>query len=211
MKRRILGAIVVCVSLLLLLCCAATVALWVRGHEYPESIVLRSLSVESSHRTFPPHSIYPYNTNDPAAPYSTIEDGDYTFTYHQFFFAENDLSFTRMRVARKDSALPNLPPGAMFLHERHARRTMAALPWGFSITGKRGEWVSVRVRCWIVVAAFGGAALAAYVLARRINPPPRVRPGYCRKCGYDLHGITSNVCPECGTPLLSYRELARQH
>lgn len=26
----------------------------------------------------------------------------------------------------------------------------------------------------------------------------RVRPGYCRRCGYDLQGNVSGVCPECG-------------
>ena len=27
----------------------------------------------------------------------------------------------------------------------------------------------------------------------------RVLPGHCRKCGYDLTGNVSGVCPECGT------------
>jgi uncharacterized paraquat-inducible protein A len=29
----------------------------------------------------------------------------------------------------------------------------------------------------------------------------RRRRGLCVKCGYDLTGNTSGVCPECGTPL----------
>jgi hypothetical protein len=27
----------------------------------------------------------------------------------------------------------------------------------------------------------------------------RVPPGHCRKCRYDLTGITTGICPECGT------------
>ena len=34
------------------------------------------------------------------------------------------------------------------------------------------------------------------LLAWRFGPKP-VKPGHC-VCGYDLHGNTSGVCPECG-------------
>ncbi|MBI4581439.1 MAG: hypothetical protein HY718_17180 [Planctomycetes bacterium] len=27
----------------------------------------------------------------------------------------------------------------------------------------------------------------------------RIQPGHCRKCGYNLTGNVSGVCPECGT------------
>jgi len=26
------------------------------------------------------------------------------------------------------------------------------------------------------------------------------QPGFCKKCGYSLHGLSSNACPECGKP-----------
>ena len=26
-------------------------------------------------------------------------------------------------------------------------------------------------------------------------------PGYCDRCGYDLSGNASGICPECGTPI----------
>jgi hypothetical protein len=32
---------------------------------------------------------------------------------------------------------------------------------------------------------------------RRVRRP--VQPGVCRKCGYNLTGNVSGVCPECGT------------
>ena len=35
------------------------------------------------------------------------------------------------------------------------------------------------------------------LLVWRFGPKP-VKPGHCR-CGYDLTGNTSGVCPECGT------------
>ena len=36
--------------------------------------------------------------------------------------------------------------------------------------------------------------VVAVLLARRRAP----RPGHCRRCGYDLRGNVSGVCPECG-------------
>ena len=29
----------------------------------------------------------------------------------------------------------------------------------------------------------------------------RIPPGHCQKCGYNLTGNTSGICPECGTPI----------
>jgi hypothetical protein len=34
-----------------------------------------------------------------------------------------------------------------------------------------------------------------------LRSPRRARPGFCAKCGYNLTGNTSGVCPECGTPV----------
>ncbi|HXE54845.1 MAG TPA: hypothetical protein VN541_17625 [Tepidisphaeraceae bacterium] len=39
--------------------------------------------------------------------------------------------------------------------------------------------------------------LARRILVRRT----RVRLGHCIRCGYDLTGNISGVCPECGTPV----------
>jgi len=41
------------------------------------------------------------------------------------------------------------------------------------------------------------AALTAFLWYRDRQVPP----GYCRKCGYDLTGNISGICPECGTPI----------
>jgi len=41
-------------------------------------------------------------------------------------------------------------------------------------------------------------AVASALLWRRDR---RIRPGHCLKCGYDLTGNVSGVCPECGTAI----------
>lgn len=40
--------------------------------------------------------------------------------------------------------------------------------------------------------------LAIYLICRSYPWP---RPGFCRKCDYDLTGNVSGVCPECGSPI----------
>jgi hypothetical protein len=50
--------------------------------------------------------------------------------------------------------------------------------------------------CWLVLV---GCAIPAYVLWRwEAQSSP---PGKCGKCGYDLTGNVSEICPECGTPI----------
>lgn len=53
---------------------------------------------------------------------------------------------------------------------------------------------------WIVFALmFGAIGVSAYCFYRavRLRMPPKDN-GCCRRCGYDLRGNTSGVCPECG-------------
>lgn len=43
----------------------------------------------------------------------------------------------------------------------------------------------------------------ANVRSFRLTKEPDYRPfavGHCQKCGYDLTGNVSGLCPECGTP-----------
>ncbi len=47
----------------------------------------------------------------------------------------------------------------------------------------------------MVYAALLGAVVNVGVLARLRRP----RRGHCTACGYDLSGLVSGVCPECGT------------
>ena len=40
------------------------------------------------------------------------------------------------------------------------------------------------------------------LLAGWVNPPRRkIVAGFCRRCGYNLTGNVSGICPECGTPI----------
>ena len=59
------------------------------------------------------------------------------------------------------------------------------------------EWTEIQVWAWMVVAA-----LATYPTIAFIRGPVRRwrrhRKGLCLKCGYDLTGNESGVCPECG-------------
>ena len=51
-----------------------------------------------------------------------------------------------------------------------------------------------------LVYPFAAVALSTLLLWRFRPKPPR--PGHCR-CGYDLTGNTSGVCPECGVEVKS--------
>lgn len=58
----------------------------------------------------------------------------------------------------------------------------------------------VRISILLIAAMFGAwpaAALGRYLLRRRRGR----RSGLCIKCGYDLTGNVSGVCPECSTAI----------
>jgi len=42
------------------------------------------------------------------------------------------------------------------------------------------------------------AVPAIYLFRRRLRRKHRLQSGLCLYCGYNLHGITSDTCPECG-------------
>ena len=49
----------------------------------------------------------------------------------------------------------------------------------------------------LLAASLGGLALCIFGLrGRRVGEEP-----YCRKCAYNLTGLTSERCPECGSPI----------
>ena len=50
------------------------------------------------------------------------------------------------------------------------------------------------VPLWIPLVAIGIPTRVMFFLDRR-----RIPPNHCHKCGYNLTGNVSGVCPECGT------------
>jgi hypothetical protein len=72
-------------------------------------------------------------------------------------------------------------------------------PWQgpFNRDLKKEAMASVSVRLWLLAVA-----LAAYPIVSLIRGPVRRhhrrRRGLCVRCGYNLAGNTTGVCPECG-------------
>jgi len=66
----------------------------------------------------------------------------------------------------------------------------------------------VKLSGWIVVVL-----LALYPFVAFLRGPwrrhRRRRRGHCARCGYDLHGNLSGVCPECGSPAAAQKKRAR--
>jgi hypothetical protein len=61
--------------------------------------------------------------------------------------------------------------------------------------GRRGA-IWIRSNCW-------PSAIWVLEAARLmpLKPAPVQVAGCCRGCGYDLRGIGSTLCPECGCPI----------
>ena len=62
-------------------------------------------------------------------------------------------------------------------------------PW----TNSPYRYRSVHVPLWIPFLLFAMPTVFLWWLDRR-----RIPPGHCQKCGYNLTGNVSGVCPECG-------------
>ena len=56
------------------------------------------------------------------------------------------------------------------------------------------ERLEVVLPLWFLFAAAVGVTVLLFWLERRARP----RKGYCSACGYDLTGLQSGACPECG-------------
>ena len=60
-----------------------------------------------------------------------------------------------------------------------------------------------RATTWATLLTYGVGAVVGvvsyFVTWKRGEAKERARQGRCLKCGYDLTGNISGVCPECGT------------
>jgi hypothetical protein len=58
---------------------------------------------------------------------------------------------------------------------------------------------ALSVGCLVVVGIAGGFGLMGLRRTEAACRLERRRTGLCIRCGYNLHGNISGVCPECGT------------
>jgi hypothetical protein len=84
--------------------------------------------------------------------------------------------------------------------QRYPKEWGSVPGWGWSpVEFQRQQWreqtVYFRFALWVLFLA--AACVAALLWYRRL----RVPPGLCRKCRYDLRGVTTGVCPECGAAM----------
>jgi hypothetical protein len=57
---------------------------------------------------------------------------------------------------------------------------------------RRYKYIAVVVPLWMFIPLVLAIRVMSVIRARR------ARAGHCRACGYDLTGVTSGRCPECG-------------
>ncbi len=67
------------------------------------------------------------------------------------------------------------------------------------------SWNNDPTACWFMfIVALGPGIAFCYVLAAVISRLGPLYPrGHCRRCGYNLTGNVSGICPECGQPIVS--------
>jgi len=203
--RRRLFAVVSAVSLL---CCLATVGLWVRSEFVHESIVWTS-------PVLPPPSAWREGRVDSSA-------GRLGITWDRQASPANLLSTTDRELWFQQ--WQQMSPRAGFYYESGARRfrydTLLGfwVQWGYGggvdLPLRRlsnGRWIrygSDRWTCyvatpyWFPTAIFvAPSAWWIFLALRQKRKRNRRANNMCVRCGYFLTGNTSGTCPECGNPV----------
>jgi hypothetical protein len=109
-------------------------------------------------------------------------------------FSGDRLHADGLRVLRAPPQLAGALAAPAWLHPRGA---IGYLLDGERMVPLRPLWMGLGVN-----AVLYGAALWCVARAGRgVRAWDRRRRGACGGCGYDLRGIASTLCPECGTPL----------
>ena len=86
-------------------------------------------------------------------------------------------------------------------HKRLIAGVLIIVFWWKAVPGVvyflKRVWPDVRLIYLLVPVGLGASAISVAVW--RIIVRKRELKGRCRKCGYNLTGNVSGVCPECGT------------
>jgi hypothetical protein len=116
------------------------------------------------------------------------------FIYHRranfWCFERGALEWTHL--AEPQSSMPGWT--VQRLSSRHSSYT-----YGIRLPSRQhfsSGFKSYALPLWLPLAFIGLPTALLWYLDRR----PRVPPGQCPSCNYNLSGNTSGICPECGTP-----------
>lgn len=189
LARWLLNALTV----LSLLLCVATVALWVRSYR------VTSLGIVACYSCADRYTQHVVSV--------LTRRGRFEWGYSGLRIVREEVVVPHGRIDRGWSdwnptkyddfeAALRMPPCAH-------RGRFAGVPWGWeressaaSASGP-GGWssrVEAIVPCWLAAVV-----TVAFPAVRLRNVFRRRRVGHCTDCGYDLTGNVSGVCPECGT------------
>ena len=193
-------------SVLSLLLCPATVALWVRSYWHWDEL------------DKPWHDSSKLQT-DRLYIYSNC--GLMVFSYGRFNYATREVmeNWNNMRGTRLDEhtsiAIASKPANHRF------NEGLAGNRWwnwmGFRVTEVNNElfrldvwrtWRWVNVPHWALAAVFAVLPACCFVSLRyrRVG-----KAGFCSTCSYCLTANTSGICPECGSPVLQVSRPAREY
>lgn len=97
-----------------------------------------------------------------------------------------------------------LQPHRTVLHARPSSIDAYALLQGRLLAGSQAPnppvWISgVRTRIGPLIGAL--LIVPGLMIVARKMRQSAFRPGFCHRCGYNLAGNSTGICPECGEPL----------
>jgi hypothetical protein len=177
-------------SVISLLLCLATVALWVRSYWFVDFVAWRSSSLQSGDVVYR-HWVL-----------SSCEGGACLYGERgivESTFPQSSRQWHRWPVERGTHAV-----GEYERATRYFDMPTSAHPLGFQVAARStaGRWprsfFTIALPFWFLSMLLG--ALPALSLASKLRQSRRIRRGLCRSCGYDLRR-SADRCPECGTPV----------
>ncbi|HEY7115307.1 MAG TPA: hypothetical protein VH475_01905 [Tepidisphaeraceae bacterium] len=82
----------------------------------------------------------------------------------------------------------------------HVSRPGLVIAWNRGMFDRGGlDFLELQVSWWLVVAITAWLpARWPFYRGRRLRAARRHEGGLCEQCGYDLRGLASDRCPECG-------------